>query len=85
MIVPVALRHDLRCSGAGGTRVVAGPPLEALPPCASACPMIRFGLRAVLDASPEVEVVGDAVDGAELLAVVARCAPDVVRTDLGRT
>jgi chemotaxis response regulator CheB len=40
---------------------------------------------AVLDASPEVEVVGEAVDGAELLAVVAWCAPDVVLTDLGRT
>ncbi|MFD2093887.1 response regulator [Blastococcus deserti] len=45
-------------------------------------PMYRFGLRAVLDASPEVEVVGEASDGAELLALVARCAPDVVLTDL---
>ncbi|MGR7025937.1 response regulator [Geodermatophilus sp. URMC 62] len=45
-------------------------------------PMYRFGLRAVLDASPEVEVVGEAADGAELLAVVARCTPDVVLTDL---
>jgi DNA-binding NarL/FixJ family response regulator len=45
-------------------------------------PMYRFGLRAVLDASPEVEVVGEAADGAELLALVGRCAPDVVLTDL---
>jgi DNA-binding NarL/FixJ family response regulator len=45
-------------------------------------PMYRYGLRAVLDASPEVEVVGEAADGAELLAVVARYAPDVVLTDL---
>ncbi len=45
-------------------------------------PMYRFGLRAVLDASREVEVVGEAADGAELLALVARCAPDVVLTDL---
>ena len=45
-------------------------------------PMYRFGLRAVLDASPEVEVVGEAGDGAELLAVVQQCAPDVVLTDL---
>lgn len=45
-------------------------------------PMYRFGLRAVLDASPEVEVVGEATDGAELLALVAQCAPDVVLTDL---
>ena len=45
-------------------------------------PMYRFGLRAVLDASPEVVVVGEAADGAELLALVARHAPDVVLTDL---
>ncbi|TFV72271.1 response regulator transcription factor [Blastococcus sp. CT_GayMR19] len=45
-------------------------------------PMFRFGLRAVLDTSPEVEVVGEASDGAELLALVARSAPDVVLTDL---
>jgi DNA-binding NarL/FixJ family response regulator len=45
-------------------------------------PMYRFGLRAVLDASSEVEVVGEAADGAELLALVGRCAPDVVLTDL---
>jgi DNA-binding NarL/FixJ family response regulator len=45
-------------------------------------PMFRFGLRAVLDASTEVEVVGEATDGVELLAVAARCAPDVVLTDL---
>jgi DNA-binding NarL/FixJ family response regulator len=45
-------------------------------------PMFRFGLRAVLDASPQVEVVGEAADGAELLAEAARCAPDVVLTDL---
>ncbi|MGY1602425.1 response regulator [Geodermatophilus sp. SYSU D00815] len=45
-------------------------------------PMYRFGLRAVLDAAPEVDVVGEAGDGRELLAVVARDAPDVVLTDL---
>ncbi|SFP60275.1 two component transcriptional regulator, LuxR family [Geodermatophilus dictyosporus] len=45
-------------------------------------PMYRFGLRAVLDAAPEVDVVGEAADGAALLEVVARCAPDVVLTDL---
>ena len=45
-------------------------------------PMYRFGLRAVLDASPEVDVVGEAGDGRELLALVDRHAPDVVLTDL---
>jgi DNA-binding NarL/FixJ family response regulator len=45
-------------------------------------PMFRFGLRAVLAGSGEVEVVGEATDGAELLDVVAACTPDVVITDL---
>ncbi|MGY1693814.1 MULTISPECIES: response regulator [unclassified Geodermatophilus] len=45
-------------------------------------PMYRYGLRSVLDASPEVEVVGEAADGVELVGVVDRTAPDVVLTDL---
>jgi DNA-binding NarL/FixJ family response regulator len=45
-------------------------------------PMYRFGLRAALEASPEVEVVGEAGDGDELVALVARHSPDVVLTDL---
>ena len=45
-------------------------------------PMYRFGLRAVLEASPEVQVAGEAGNGDELLALVERHAPDVVLTDL---
>lgn len=45
-------------------------------------PMYRFGLRAVLEASAEAEVVGEAGNGEELLALVHRHAPDVVLTDL---
>jgi DNA-binding NarL/FixJ family response regulator len=45
-------------------------------------PMFRFGLRAVLDQAEGIEVVGEAADGAALLALVAREAPDVVLTDL---
>ncbi len=45
-------------------------------------PMFRYGLRAALAASPLVEVVGDADDGKELLALVDRTEPDVVLTDL---
>ena len=45
-------------------------------------PMYRFGLRAVLEASPEVDVTGEAGNGDELLALVERHAPDVVLTDL---
>jgi len=45
-------------------------------------PMFRYGLRAVLAASTEVEVVGDAVDGSQLVALVEHTQPDVVLTDL---
>lgn len=45
-------------------------------------PMYRYGLRAVLAASPEVDVVGDAADGSQLIALVEQLQPDVVLTDL---
>ena len=45
-------------------------------------PMFRFGLIAALAGAEEVEVVGEAGDGRELLAVVDRTLPDVVLTDL---
>jgi DNA-binding NarL/FixJ family response regulator len=45
-------------------------------------PMYRYGLEAVLAASPEVDVVGDAADGSQLVALVEQLRPDVVLTDL---
>lgn len=45
-------------------------------------PMFRYGLRAVLDASPELEVIGEAANGEELLALLETTSPDVVLTDL---
>lgn len=45
-------------------------------------PMVRYGIAAVLAESDRVEIVGEAADGAELLAVVATTTPDVVLTDL---
>lgn len=45
-------------------------------------PMFRYGLRAALAAGDEVEVVGEASDGRELLSVVNVTRPDVVLTDL---
>jgi len=45
-------------------------------------PMFRFGLLAALAGAEEVETVGEAGDGHELLALVARTHPDVVLTDL---
>ncbi|MFD1505718.1 response regulator transcription factor [Georgenia yuyongxinii] len=45
-------------------------------------PMFRYGLRAALEGAAEVEVVGEASDGAGLVALVERTAADVVLTDL---
>ncbi|MFJ3903651.1 response regulator [Streptomyces sp. NPDC090025] len=45
-------------------------------------PLVRFGLRALLNAAEDIEVVGEACDGAEALARTHDLAPDVVVTDL---
>jgi DNA-binding NarL/FixJ family response regulator len=44
--------------------------------------LVRAGFRALLDAQPDIEVVGEAGDGAEALRLVAECAPDVVLMDI---
>ncbi|MEV4573163.1 response regulator transcription factor [Nonomuraea jabiensis] len=44
--------------------------------------MIRVGLRLVLSGEPDIEVVGEAADGAEALDLVARARPDVVLIDV---
>ena len=46
-------------------------------------PMVRYGISAVLADVQDVDVVGSAANGNELLALVASTAPDVVLTDLG--
>lgn len=45
-------------------------------------PLVRTGLRVILDAEPDLEVVGEAGDGAEVPGVVARARPDVVLMDV---
>jgi DNA-binding NarL/FixJ family response regulator len=45
-------------------------------------PVVRDGLRGMLAAQPDLELAGEAADGAEAVAVVARVRPDVVLMDL---
>ncbi|MEU5691726.1 response regulator transcription factor [Actinosynnema sp. NPDC020468] len=45
-------------------------------------PVVRDGLRGMLAAAGDLEVVGEAADGAEAVAVVAATRPDVVLMDL---
>ncbi|MGW4795444.1 response regulator transcription factor [Nonomuraea sp. NPDC004297] len=44
--------------------------------------LIRAGLRIILDGEPDLEVVGEAADGAAVLPVVRRERPDVVLMDV---
>ena len=44
--------------------------------------LVRAGFRALLDAQRDIEVVGEAADGAEALRQVARLVPDVVLMDI---
>ena len=45
-------------------------------------PLVRVGLRKILDFEPDVEVVGEAGDGEDAVRQVARTRPDVVLMDI---
>ena len=44
--------------------------------------LVRVGLRAIINAEPDMSVVGEAADGAEAVPMVGRLRPDVVLMDL---
>jgi DNA-binding NarL/FixJ family response regulator len=45
-------------------------------------PLIRRGLRAVIDAEDDLEVVAEAIDGSEVVPLARRHRPDVVLMDV---
>ncbi|WP_432987694.1 response regulator [Dactylosporangium sp. CA-233914] len=44
--------------------------------------LVRAGFRALLDAQSDIEVVGEAADGAEAARLAARTRPDVILMDI---
>jgi DNA-binding NarL/FixJ family response regulator len=44
--------------------------------------LVRAGFRALLDAQPDIDVAGEAADGAHAVELVARRRPDVVLMDI---
>jgi DNA-binding NarL/FixJ family response regulator len=66
---------------------VTGPDPEVTPPAirivlADDHPVVREGLRGMLDAEPDLAVVGEASDGIEAVRVARATHPDVVLMDL---
>ncbi len=45
-------------------------------------PLLRMGFRLILEGEPDLHIVGEASDGAEAVAQVARLLPDVVLMDV---
>ena len=45
-------------------------------------PLMRAGLRTLLELEPDIDVVGEAADGGEAIALAGRLRPDVVLMDV---
>jgi DNA-binding NarL/FixJ family response regulator len=45
-------------------------------------PLVRSGLRMILEAEPDMEIVGEAADGAEAVLLVTASQPDVLLLDV---
>ena len=45
-------------------------------------PMVRAGLRMILELEPDIDIVGEAADGNEAVAVAAATEPDVILMDV---
>jgi DNA-binding NarL/FixJ family response regulator len=60
--------------------VTAGPPIRVV--LADDQLLVRAGFRVLLDSAPDIEVVGEAADGAEAVEVVRRRLPDIVLMDI---
>ncbi len=59
----------------------ARPPLRVL--VVDDHPIVREGVRRILEAAPDMQVVGEANDGASALALAARLLPDAAVVDVG--
>ena len=61
---------------------VAAPPAKIRVVLADDHPIVRDGLRKLLSLEDDIEIVGEASDGREVLDIVQKTHPDVVILDL---
>jgi DNA-binding NarL/FixJ family response regulator len=92
LTLPVSPRSERNRQGTVTSRTQDEPPSEEYSPTHSSARirvvladdhiMVRQGLKVVLENYPDIELVGQAADGEEAVAVVSRLQPDVVVMDI---